>query len=95
MRVDLVIICDEPAGYHQELFHQVMAATEHLRLSMNPQERHQPYVIAASAIDERELVLIRNCIRLLISRRRRSYSRVMKLLPGLPTDGVISAMVVR
>jgi cellobiose phosphorylase len=66
VRVDLVIICDEPAGYHQELFHQVMAATEHLRLSMNPQERHQPYVIAASAIDERELVLIRNCACLLI-----------------------------
>lgn len=82
VKVDLVIINDEPAGYHQPLYHQIMELTANLRIHEPSQSRVSLFVLSSYLMDEAESTLFETVARIVFSAETGLYVQLPRIPKG-------------
>ncbi len=67
VKVDLVILNDEPAGYDRPLYHQIMELTAHLRIHEPSQSRISLFVLSSFLLSEAECTLLETAARIVFA----------------------------
>ena len=88
VKVDLVILNEEPVSYDRPLYHQIMELTANLRIHEPPQIRPSLFVLPGYLLSEAETILLATVARIVFTEASGLYIQVPRVVKN---NGLVTA----